>query len=464
MATTDYIDISAAVASLQARTDDGGSPVTDVTGEELRLYAGMLSEGVIQGDAFKVVPGAALSVNVGDTEKSDLAVVEGTFAGQGNYLVRVGGTLPHNVPLDAADLSNPRKDQIYLVVQDDAYDGSGLVFAQMALRTGTAAASPADPGPDPSWMAYLLLATISVPAGASSVSGGNISDARMRAKASFIIDAADIEGGYTASEIDDLLAGVAPLAHNHAGTDITSGEVPEARLPDGSTSQKGIVQLIDAMTSTSITRPPTASALRALYLQHNFDIANHTHPYLGLTATAADSDKLGGVGPGGYLRRNAADTVVSVIDFNAKPDFNAGLDVPGSGAVDMFWPGIQRLSDSAWGSLRLQGDNNYRVYFHTSTRYAKSNDQLIPVDRSWEALSLLKALTYDNEEGGRQIGFFAEDVQKAEPLTAPPPRDTERGKGEVPTYSEDGIIAHLVNVMPDILARLTALEAKKAKS
>src|SRR5690606_14090806 len=103
---------AAAVAALQARTDAAGDPVPDVSGEELRLYAALFSAGVVQSDAYQVVPGAGLSVDVGTNPQEDLAIVPGTLAGQGNYLVRIGGGAPQNLAVNAPILSNPSVDQV----------------------------------------------------------------------------------------------------------------------------------------------------------------------------------------------------------------------------------------------------------------------------------------------------------------------------------------------------------------
>lgn len=168
--------------ALQARTDDAGDPVDDVTGEDLRLMASLFSEGVVGEDSFQVTErgaGANMSVDVGSgAADADLAVVAGTVAGQGNYVVRLGDAVT-NVPLNASNVSNPRIDEIYLVVQDNQYDSSGRVLARLAYRDGTPAATPAAPGPDANWDAYLLLASVLVGAGVTSVTDANITDERV---------------------------------------------------------------------------------------------------------------------------------------------------------------------------------------------------------------------------------------------------------------------------------------------
>lgn len=179
--TTTYTDPTAGfhAYALQARTDDAGTPVDDAGAADLRAVLAILTAGVVTPAAgFAVAPDANLDLAVGSgTAYTDVAVVAGTDPGQGRYLVRLGDD-ETTVTLDAADLSNPRIDELYLVVLDDQYDSSGLVLPRLAVRKGTAAASPSAPGPDGSWKAYLKLAEVLVGAGVTSITAGNITDAR----------------------------------------------------------------------------------------------------------------------------------------------------------------------------------------------------------------------------------------------------------------------------------------------
>lgn len=219
------------VYGVQARTDAAGAAVVDVNGEELRLVAQMLTAGIFQANDYKVAPGAGLSVDVGSgSAKSDLAVVDGVVAGQGKYLVRLDvGTV--NVPLNAADLTNPRIDAIYLTVADNQYNSGGISRPFIAYLNGTPAASPvapAAPGPN---IAFLKLAEVLVPAGATSVTVGNITDARS-------------------------LAG---LRVNPATT------IPAALLPAATLAAAGIVQLSSAVNSTAENRAATPAAVKLAY-------------------------------------------------------------------------------------------------------------------------------------------------------------------------------------------------------
>jgi microcystin-dependent protein len=180
MPTTTYQDVSAAVAAIQGRTNSGGGAVDDMTAAEMRMYASFFSPGVVGDTAWKVVPGSGLAVNVGTTI-DDLAVVKGVDAGQGNYLVRPGGAPPHAITLSAAHVADDRIDQIYIVVQDIQYDGGTVSMARIARRTGDVAASPVAPGPDANWSAFLLLATVLINNGATSIAAGDVTDARTQA-------------------------------------------------------------------------------------------------------------------------------------------------------------------------------------------------------------------------------------------------------------------------------------------
>lgn len=182
MATTTLIDTTLSTRNIGSRTDFAGSPITDLTAEEDRFSQIVLAPGIVAPlDGFKVVSGGGgtMQVTVGSgATKVDYAVVAGVAAGQGNYLVRLdeaGKTLT----LAAADPSLGRKDEVYIVIQDNPYDASSRGTAVLAVRQGDPAASPALPGPDGSWEAYLKLAEITVPASAPDITSATIIDSRV---------------------------------------------------------------------------------------------------------------------------------------------------------------------------------------------------------------------------------------------------------------------------------------------
>lgn len=298
MPTTTIVDSTMKVAAVQDRTDAAGTPVTDVDGEELRLFADMFGPGVLKAGDFEVTPGAGLSVDVGSgVAKEDVAVVPGTVAGQGNYLARLDvGTA--NIPLSAADLSNPRLDEIYIVVADDNYDSGGLTLPRLGYRKGDPAASPAAPGPDGSWDAYLLLATVTVGVGASSVSGGDITDER---------------------ELAEFTAGV--------------------NIDAATTATAGIVQLSNSYVGSSQVKATTEKALsdglatKADSHTHPYSASGHTHSYLPLS----------GGNMTGALLLDAGTEALPGLAFVA--DGNTGFYVTGNNG-QLRWAG-----NGQWGGL-----------------------------------------------------------------------------------------------------------------
>src|SRR5690554_6190812 len=184
MATT-YHDPDGRVAAyvLQGRTDGSGVEAEGehVDGQDLRLLSQFLTAGVKDAAAFQVrerQAGATMSVDVGSGTVGDVAVIAGADPLQGNYIVGWPEAVT-NVAIGAADLSNPRIDEIYLVVQDHTYDNNGAnIVPRLAVRDGTPSSSPTPPGPDPSWKAWLLLATVNVRAGVTEIEDGDITDER----------------------------------------------------------------------------------------------------------------------------------------------------------------------------------------------------------------------------------------------------------------------------------------------
>ncbi len=319
MAVTVYHDTTFKVGSVQARTDVGGAPVTDVDGEELRLYADLFTGGVLKTNDFAIAPGAGYSLDVGSgTPKSDVAVLDGVSSGQGNYLVRqeLGSV---NVPLTAADLAQSRLDELYVVVEDDPYDSSGRSLPRLAVREGDLSGSPIAPGPDPAWQASLLLATISIPNGATSVAPGEITDERTTVGLAVTIDPSEVgapseaefdahvadvsnphvvtalqvdayerANTYTQAEVDGIAAGKSGSDHDHdvdyaadphvhSGVDITTGEVDSPRMKLGNGTNRGALRLSDVTNGASGVDDGVAGTPKAV--KAAFDKGNHSHPY-----------------------------------------------------------------------------------------------------------------------------------------------------------------------------------------
>ena len=209
--------------TIGARTDSGGSPVTDLSAEEDRYPAIMLGEGYLTpSDSYEPVEGGSgMEVDIGSgSAKADYYVVPGTVAGQGNYLVRLASAT-ETVTLTAADGSNDRIDEIYLIVDDNAYDASGRALPRFGERAGDPAGSPSAPGPDSNWDAYTLIATIDVPAGAADISECVITDERIPAQlavpAMAMTAAGGIDAGGGAITNVGNVDGIDVSAHDHSG-------------------------------------------------------------------------------------------------------------------------------------------------------------------------------------------------------------------------------------------------------
>lgn len=181
---TSYIDFTALVYGIGARTNATGGAVDDITAEELRLagFSGF-TEGALTDDAFLVQWTSAMGFTFGSgTAKRDTFVVAGEASGQGGYVVReeaatVAGTVP------AAEAAQTRTDEIYLVVLDSPYDSNtlGTASAPVSLpRIGYRKGDPggANPGVDSLWKASALLSRVTVPAAASALSAGAFADVR----------------------------------------------------------------------------------------------------------------------------------------------------------------------------------------------------------------------------------------------------------------------------------------------
>jgi len=134
---------------------------------------GSISGGVVgAGDMAITPPGSGMSINIAPGE----CWVPGTAATQGGYYSRVAST--SNLAIAASDPANPRIDRVSAIVTDSAYFGATNTFA-VAVETGTptAGANLANllgaPGfPDNS----VTLGWVLVPAGASSIVSGDISN------------------------------------------------------------------------------------------------------------------------------------------------------------------------------------------------------------------------------------------------------------------------------------------------
>ncbi len=185
MVATQVTEITSSVDAIAARTDSAGAAVSpDWAAEERRMDHETNFPGVVEPtDAYQVVAGAAATMNVvvgSGTAKTDLAYVQGDIGGQGMYLVRFD-EVTKTIALDAADPSDPRIDEVYLVVYDNIYDSTSRSLPRLAVRRGDPAASPVAPGADAAWEAFLLLSEVTIPAAAADILSATFVDKRINA-------------------------------------------------------------------------------------------------------------------------------------------------------------------------------------------------------------------------------------------------------------------------------------------
>lgn len=176
---TSSIDADFAVRAIQARTDAAGDPVDDLSGEADRLVHALLTQGQVRPTTgYRLTPAGGMNLTLGSGDaKTDVYCVVGTAAGQLPYLVRLeSANVAIAVP--AADATQQRTDEVWLVVHDAAYDAGGVSLARIGYRTGTPGGGP--PGPDPSWKAAAPLHNVVVPAAATEIVAGNIVNRRVR--------------------------------------------------------------------------------------------------------------------------------------------------------------------------------------------------------------------------------------------------------------------------------------------
>ena len=131
--------------------------------------------------ASGVVRSADLAVTA--SSGMNLSVAAGWAAIVGTYQTNMGTYMAYNdaaatATITTADATNPRIDLVCITVNDAAYSGS-LNSVAINVVKGTAAGSPTVPSTPTNSIA---LAQVAVAAGATSISSGNITDVRVRAK------------------------------------------------------------------------------------------------------------------------------------------------------------------------------------------------------------------------------------------------------------------------------------------
>lgn len=258
---TTYFDYTHSARSIGARTNSAGTPVTDLTAEEDRLSHEFVTEGwVLEPNSFKVTEGTeGMEVKIGTTgADTDYFVVQGNAAGQGKYIVRLAAQASYD--LDAANGTLDRIDEVYLVVEDNAYDSNGRTVARLAYRKGTAAVSPVAPGPDGAWNAYALLASIDIPAGSPTINSSTITDERPASQ--LLVDAGTLDG-YVAADFaaaaHDHDSDYADIAHDGAASGHPLATTSTPGLMDSADKTK-----LDGIEGGAQVNPSAASILASI--------------------------------------------------------------------------------------------------------------------------------------------------------------------------------------------------------
>lgn len=289
MPTTTYTDSTFSVSTIGARTDPTGAAVPDLTAEEARLWSQVFAEGYLTpAAAMKVqaqsVPDMTVRVGSG-TAKADYYVVSGEVGGQGNYLVRLDATT-QTVTIAAADASQPRTDEVYLVVRDSVYDTSGRALPQIGYRKGDVGG--AFPGPDAAWRASVLLGRVAVAAAATTITAANVTD--LRASSTLVGGLSVTDHGsltgladddhtqylntargdaryFTQAQVNSSLAGKANTAHAHSAADISSGTFSAGRIPStlNATNISGSLGVSASVSANYVSAASVSTNGDALY-------------------------------------------------------------------------------------------------------------------------------------------------------------------------------------------------------
>ena len=157
------VDFAAVTSSTPFRTYEVGTRT---------INAGTASANQVQGGVFPSVGGMAVSAGSGlaVTVAAGYCCVPAATAVQGGYIT--GAMNSQSLTLASADPTNPRIDLVCCEVTDT---GTSASAAFLSVVTGTPASSPSPPSV-PS--VAIVLAAVSVPAGAASLTSGNLTDER----------------------------------------------------------------------------------------------------------------------------------------------------------------------------------------------------------------------------------------------------------------------------------------------
>lgn len=176
--------------------------------------AGQVATGVLPaGGQLAVTAGSGMSVGAAP---GYAVIASGAGSTYGGYLL--ASMSAANLTIATSDPVNPRIDLVCASVDDL---GTSSSVTELQVVTGTPAPSPSAPVPS-GVTGYVPLAQVLVPAGSSSVSGGNITDVRPWTAAQggvipiWASGMTGVPAGYTGLYVHDQNSG--RLAHDPAGT------------------------------------------------------------------------------------------------------------------------------------------------------------------------------------------------------------------------------------------------------
>lgn len=243
--------------------------------------------------------GANMSVDVA----AGRAVILGDDSATTQGMYHVWNDAVKNLTIAASDPTNPRKDIVIARVKDAFYSGATNAW-ELAVVTGTPAASPAEPAlPNNA----IKLAVVSVAASATSITNANIADSRVRAAA---------------------LAGVLPVSSSSMPTSIGEGQVVAVldkdrfEMYDGSAWQRGENWAAAGRTGCSLLRSAVQSIPNNTTTDISFDTESFdSDGFITVTATTATIP----AGLGGLY------DITAQVEFAASGTYDSAVNVVAGG-------------------------------------------------------------------------------------------------------------------------------------
>lgn len=247
-------------------TSDGAGAVTFTANDWRTIVTNLFTEGILGASSFEVTE-RALGANMTLDITAGVAVLEGDdSADQGRYMVREDAATLSAVTISTADASNPRIDLVGIQLRDPSEGGAAGRNCVFAVTAGTPAASPVAPtAPD----SFLTLASVLVPASATSIDDGDITDLRAHATLTHdVVDDANATLLGTANLVnstvmrrnqDGVVAVATPTSAAHAATKgYVDGLFPTSSIADDAVTTAKILNA--AVTTVKLGASSVTSA------------------------------------------------------------------------------------------------------------------------------------------------------------------------------------------------------------